>query len=142
MEEKEESDSSETQMEPPDLSFLINPESKIQELRLYRCDLTFSCSHDLLSILITNKCLTRLDLSFINLQDSGMKLLCEGLRDLGCTLQELRVYDCKATLSCCDNLCSVITTNRTLTRLEITLDVDEKMVNSQVDHCCEVLLNV
>ncbi|XP_073479385.1 NACHT, LRR and PYD domains-containing protein 3-like isoform X2 [Aquarana catesbeiana] len=122
------------------LSFLINPESKIQDLELDRCGVTSSCYGDLRSILVNNRSLTRLDLSHNNLEESGIKLLCEGLRHPGCTLQWLRVYESKGTLSCCEDLCSVISTNQTLTRLEISLD-DEKMSDSEVSRCCEVLRN-
>ncbi|XP_077327239.1 NACHT, LRR and PYD domains-containing protein 3-like [Lithobates pipiens] len=80
-EDEEESSSSEDKMKSVNISFLMNPESKIQELE---------------------------------------------------------VYCCKMTLSCCDDLCSIINTNRTLTKLEVTLDDDEKMSDSEVDRCCEV----
>ncbi|PIO32972.1 hypothetical protein AB205_0033360 [Aquarana catesbeiana] len=56
-------------------------------------------------------------------------------------IQELEVYRCKMTLSCCDDLCSIITTNQTLTKLEVTLDDDEKMSDSEADRCCEVFRN-
>ncbi|XP_077323933.1 NACHT, LRR and PYD domains-containing protein 3-like isoform X3 [Lithobates pipiens] len=56
-------------------------------------------------------------------------------------IQELDVYKCKVTLWSCDDLCSVISTNRTLTDLWITLEDDEKMSESEVTRCCEVLRN-
>ncbi|XP_040190202.1 NACHT, LRR and PYD domains-containing protein 3-like [Rana temporaria] len=58
--------------------------------RLYGCGLTSSCCNYFHSLLITNRSLTRLHLSGNKLQDSGIKLLCEGLRHPDCTLQELR----------------------------------------------------
>ncbi|XP_018426041.1 PREDICTED: NACHT, LRR and PYD domains-containing protein 3-like [Nanorana parkeri] len=135
----EESSSSGDEMVPDNLSFLMNLESKIQELRLERCGLTFSSCEVLRSILITNRSLIRLHLSHNNLQDSGIKLLCEGLQHPDCTLQELRVYECGVTFSCCDDLCCVITANRTLTSLYITMDGDKKMPDSEVTRCCELL---
>ncbi|XP_073479561.1 ribonuclease inhibitor-like [Aquarana catesbeiana] len=119
----------------------MNPESKIQLLQLWGCDVTSSGWDDLQSILINNRSLTRLELYWNNLEDSGIKLLCEGLRHPGCTLQWLRIIACKVTLWCCDDLCSVISTNQTLTYLYITLDDDEKMSESEVRRCCEVLRN-
>ncbi|XP_077329281.1 NACHT, LRR and PYD domains-containing protein 3-like isoform X1 [Lithobates pipiens] len=139
--EEEYSSSSGYNRKSDSLSFLKNPESKIQELRLAICGVTSSGWDDLRSILINNRSLTRLELSENNLEDSGIKLLCEGLRDPGCTLQSLSVYECNGTLWCCDDLCSVISTNRTLTDLVITLDDDEKMSESEVRRCCEVLRN-
>ncbi|CAI9593461.1 unnamed protein product, partial [Staurois parvus] len=132
---------SEDKMESANLSWLINPESKIRKIDLDQCGVTSSCCADLRSILITNRFLTTLHLSNNNLQDSGIKLLCEGLKHPRCTLQKLSLCDCQLTLSCCDDLCSVITTNRTLTILWATLDDDEKMSVSEVEHFSEVLRN-
>ncbi|CAI9611968.1 unnamed protein product, partial [Staurois parvus] len=52
---------------------------------------TSLCCEDLHSVLITNRSLRKLDLSENPLQDSGIKRLCEGLQDPGCTLQDLRI---------------------------------------------------
>ncbi|XP_077327895.1 NACHT, LRR and PYD domains-containing protein 12-like [Lithobates pipiens] len=197
-EDEEESSSSGDKMDSANLSFLMNPESKIQILYLFGCGLTSSCCDDLNSILINNRSLTRLDLSDNNLQDSGIKILCEGLRhpgctlqelsfvwcgltssccddlhsilitnrtliildlsynDLqdtgirrlceglrhpGCTLQEISFVGCNGTLSCSDDLCSIINTNQTLTRLDIKLNDDGKMFDLEVGRCFEVLQN-
>ncbi|XP_073479556.1 NACHT, LRR and PYD domains-containing protein 3-like isoform X2 [Aquarana catesbeiana] len=127
----------------PEIQKLLSPFlHRSQKVRLERCGVTSSGCVDLRSILINNRSLTTLYLSFNNLEDSGIKLLCEGLRHPGCTLQKLNIRVCKGTLWCCDDLCSVISTNRTLTSLYITLyEDDEKMSESEVDRCCEVLQN-
>ncbi|PIO16064.1 hypothetical protein AB205_0079740, partial [Aquarana catesbeiana] len=108
---------------------------------LYDCGVTSSGWDDLRSILINNRSLTRLDLLDDNLEDSEIKLLCEGLRHPGCTLQRLKIRDCKVTLRCCDDLCSVISTNQTLIYLYIKLVDDKKMSESEVRRRCEVLRN-
>ncbi|XP_077327177.1 NACHT, LRR and PYD domains-containing protein 12-like [Lithobates pipiens] len=120
---------------------LRDPGCTLQSLRLIRCDVTSSGCDDLRSILINNQSLITLDLSWNNLEDSGMKLLCEGLRDPGCTLQHLKIEGCKGTLRCCDDLCSFISTNRTLIHLYITLDDDDEMLASEEIRSCEVLQN-
>ncbi|XP_073479522.1 NACHT, LRR and PYD domains-containing protein 3-like [Aquarana catesbeiana] len=120
---------------------LRHPGCILQQLRLEECGMTSSICDDLRSILINNRSLTTLKLSKNNLEDSGIKLLCEGLRHPGCTLQYLRVMFCKGTLWCCDDLCSVISTNQNLTYLQITLDDDETMSESEVSGRCEVLRN-
>ncbi|PIN91049.1 hypothetical protein AB205_0049720 [Aquarana catesbeiana] len=119
-EDEEESSSPEDRMDSANLSFLMNPESKIQILYLFGCDLTSSCCDDLRSILITNRSLTRLDLSDNNLQDYGIKLLCDGLRQPGCTLQELSFVWCGLTSSCCDDLHSILITKRSLITLDLS----------------------
>ncbi|XP_073453527.1 NACHT, LRR and PYD domains-containing protein 3-like isoform X2 [Aquarana catesbeiana] len=109
---------------------LRDPGCTLQELRLIGCWLTPSCCDVLCSLLITNRSLISLDLSHNELEDSGIKLLCEGLRDPGCTLQKLRFDDCETTLLCCDDLCSAISTNQTLNTLEISFVIDEEISES------------
>ncbi|XP_073480049.1 NACHT, LRR and PYD domains-containing protein 3-like [Aquarana catesbeiana] len=140
--EIKESSSSKDKTEPANLSWLINPKSKIKSLGLRSCDLPYFCCDDLCSLLITNRSLVKLDLSQNNLQDSGFKLLCGGLQHPHCTLQELRVWQCKVTLSCCDDLRSVITKNQSLARLEVELNADEKMSESEVKQESEVFRNL
>ncbi|XP_073453535.1 NACHT, LRR and PYD domains-containing protein 3-like [Aquarana catesbeiana] len=119
---------------------LKDPACTLQELSLCGCELSPSCCDDLRSVLITNRSLTKLDLSFNNLLgNSGVKVLCDGIRDPGCTLQTFIFDDCEATLSCCDDLLSVITTNQTLTKLETRLKIDTETSDSEVAHWCEVL---
>ncbi|PIO16062.1 hypothetical protein AB205_0079740, partial [Aquarana catesbeiana] len=120
---------------------LRHPGCTLQRLKLYGCDATSSGWDDFRSILINNRSLIRLDLSGNNLKDSGIKRLCKGLRHPGCTLQSLWIRDCKVTLRCCDDLCSVISTNQTLIYLYIKLVDDKKMSESEVRRRCEVLRN-
>ncbi|XP_040190196.1 NACHT, LRR and PYD domains-containing protein 14-like [Rana temporaria] len=92
----------------------------LQDVSLYRCVLSASCCSDLSSVLITNRSLTKLDLSWNDLQDSGIKVLCDGLSDPKCTLQELNLSHCDLTTSCCSDFCSVLITNRFLTTLDLS----------------------
>ncbi|CAI9613069.1 unnamed protein product [Staurois parvus] len=100
------------------------------------CDLTSSCCDDLHSILITNPSLRILDLSKNDLQDSGIKRLCEGLRHPGCTLQELKLVGCDLTSSCCDDLRSILITNPSLTSLDLSKN---DLQDSGMRHLCEGL---
>ncbi|XP_018418216.1 PREDICTED: NACHT, LRR and PYD domains-containing protein 3-like [Nanorana parkeri] len=118
---------------------LRDPGCILQELSLCGCDLSPSCCDDLRSVLITNRSLIKLDLSFNNLEDSGVKVLCDGIRDPGCNLQTFIFDDCQATLSSCDDLRSVITTNPTLTKLDTRLNINVEESESEVDHWCTVL---
>ncbi|XP_063814096.1 NACHT, LRR and PYD domains-containing protein 3-like [Pseudophryne corroboree] len=99
---------------------LKHPACTLQELTLQGCALTSSCCDDLRSLITTNRSLTRLSLSQNALGDSGIKLLCEGLTHPACTLQVLWLQNCGLTNSCCDDLCSVLSTNRSLIRLDLT----------------------
>ncbi|KAM8924020.1 NACHT, LRR and PYD domains-containing protein 12-like [Pelodytes ibericus] len=115
---------------------LRHPDCTLQELRLFKCGLTSSCCENLLSVIITNRSLTQLDLSFNSLQDSGVKRLCEGLRHPDCTLRELRLDNCDLTTSCCEDLLSVIITNRSLTQLDFS---QNDLQDSGVKRLCEGL---
>ncbi|XP_077322446.1 NACHT, LRR and PYD domains-containing protein 3-like isoform X3 [Lithobates pipiens] len=100
---------------------LRDPGCTLQELSIESCGLTPLSCDDLRSVLIANRSLTKLNISMNFLEDSGIKLICEGLKHPDCTLQELRFDYCHTTLSCCDDLCSAISTNRTLRILETRL---------------------
>ncbi|KAM5165055.1 NACHT, LRR and PYD domains-containing protein 12-like [Mantella aurantiaca] len=123
-------------LKPANLSFLINPQSQIQKLSLYECDLTSSCCDVLRSILITNQSLITLDLSYNKLRNSGIKLLCEGLSNPHCILKELSLFVCGFTSSSCDDLCSAFITNRSLTGLYLS---GNYLRDSGVKRLCEGL---
>ncbi|XP_078390080.1 NACHT, LRR and PYD domains-containing protein 3-like isoform X3 [Cetorhinus maximus] len=93
---------------------LRNPDCKIQKLGLDRNNLTVSCAEDLASALRTNHSLTNLDLGYNSLGDSGVKQLSVALRNPGCKIQELGLYNNALTASCAKYLASALSTNRSL----------------------------
>ncbi|XP_067836960.1 NACHT, LRR and PYD domains-containing protein 3-like [Heptranchias perlo] len=98
---------------------LRNPDCKIQELGLRANDLIASCTEDLVSALSTNRSLTVLKLSENKLGDSGVKLLSAALRNPDCKIQELELWDNGLTDSCTEDLSSALSTNRSLTVLDL-----------------------
>ncbi|KAM9312387.1 NACHT, LRR and PYD domains-containing protein 3-like [Gastrophryne carolinensis] len=121
---------------PAVLTWLVNPDSKIQELSLSLCDLSPLSCDTLASALLTNPSLIKLDLSQNNLEDSGVSRLCEGLRDPRCHLQELSLSFCALSRLCCDVLGSTIVTTRSLTKLDLS---DNRLEDSGVTRLCEGL---
>uniref|UniRef100_A0A3B3RR41 NACHT domain-containing protein n=1 Tax=Paramormyrops kingsleyae TaxID=1676925 RepID=A0A3B3RR41_9TELE len=73
------------------------------------CNLTEKSCKAMASIITSESSLLRkLDLSNNDLQDSGVKLLSEGLRNPHCKLESLRLKQCNLSEECCEALASVL----------------------------------
>ncbi|XP_072892864.1 NACHT, LRR and PYD domains-containing protein 3-like isoform X1 [Hemitrygon akajei] len=102
---------------------LRNPECKIQKLWLFDVRLTDSGAEDLASALSTNRSLTDLDLSANKLGDSGVKLVSAALRKPECKIQKLELFDVGLTDSGAEDLASALSTNRSLTDLDLSANI-------------------
>ncbi|XP_063814176.1 NACHT, LRR and PYD domains-containing protein 3-like [Pseudophryne corroboree] len=118
---------------------LTDPACALRELSLYGCDLTSSSCGDLRSVITKNRSLTQLDLAGNQFEESGVKAVCEALRDPSCKLQVVRFGYCDLTNSSCDDIFSVINTNRSLTELDVSMNVDEEQPRSDIDAVCKRL---
>ncbi|XP_073793397.1 uncharacterized protein isoform X1 [Danio rerio] len=76
---------------------LNNPHCKLKKLGLNDCNLTDRSCSALPAVLGEENNLKELNMSNNNLQDSGVKLLCTGLKDIKCELEILRLSDCSIT---------------------------------------------
>ncbi|XP_059818026.1 NACHT, LRR and PYD domains-containing protein 12-like [Hypanus sabinus] len=99
---------------------LRNPECKIQILWLWDVGLTDSGVEDFASALSTNPSLTELDMSENKLGDSGVKLVSVALRNPECKIQKLGLIDVGLTDSGADDLASTLSTNPSLTELNLS----------------------
>ncbi|XP_075784915.1 NACHT, LRR and PYD domains-containing protein 3-like [Pelodiscus sinensis] len=118
------------------LQGLKDPNCKVKTISLWQCNLTAACCEDLSAALRTNQSLTELDLSGNKLGDSGIKLLCEGLKHATCKLQKLVVWDCRLTDACCGDLSSLLSTNQSLRELNLS---GNNLTGSGVKFLCEGL---
>uniref|UniRef100_A0A8C3SL65 NACHT domain-containing protein n=1 Tax=Chelydra serpentina TaxID=8475 RepID=A0A8C3SL65_CHESE len=86
--------------------------------RLESCGLKIGGCGSLSHVLRTNQTLSELELKWNRLGDSGVKLLCEGLK---CQNSRL-LWGCELTADCCGELSSVLTTRKTLTEVNLNLN--------------------
>uniref|UniRef100_A0A8C4RJ90 NACHT domain-containing protein n=1 Tax=Erpetoichthys calabaricus TaxID=27687 RepID=A0A8C4RJ90_ERPCA len=89
--------------------------------RLRSCDLRADCCLPLsLALSTKHSQLAVLELRKNKLEDSGVRILCEGLRNKNCKLKTLRLRSCGLTSGCCTALSSVLCTEHShLTDLEL-----------------------
>uniref|UniRef100_A0A8C4Y821 NACHT, LRR and PYD domains-containing protein 3 n=1 Tax=Gopherus evgoodei TaxID=1825980 RepID=A0A8C4Y821_9SAUR len=112
---------------------LKHPNCKLQILGLEGCRLSAVCCGFLSSALSTSHALAELNLWGTKLGDSGVQVLCEGLRHPNCKLQKIL---CSLTAACCGDLSTILSTSHSLTVLELA---DNKLGDSGVQLLCEGL---
>ncbi|KAL1251814.1 hypothetical protein QQF64_019610, partial [Cirrhinus molitorella] len=85
------------------------------------CDLTDKSCSALAAVLISDTNLKELNMSNNKLQDSGMMLLCTGLKNINCKLEILRLSDCSITEEGYKALASALRSNPShLIELDLT----------------------
>ncbi|XP_070599828.1 NACHT, LRR and PYD domains-containing protein 12-like isoform X1 [Erythrolamprus reginae] len=108
--------------------WLSDPECKIKELKLGEKDATISCSRPLAEDLKKNQRLGKLTF-FKSCDDQSMKLLCDGLKNLGCAVEKLKISGQIPKEFDRRNLAEVFMENQSLRELELAIKyLDEKTV--------------
>ncbi|XP_073809591.1 protein NLRC3 [Danio rerio] len=105
---------------------------------LSMCSLNDSCCETVaLALQNLNSPLTELDMSSNIIQDSGVKLLCEGMNSPHCQLKKLSLDFCMLTDQCCESLSSALqSSNSRLIELDMS---DNNLQDSGVELLCEGL---
>ncbi|XP_038656808.1 NACHT, LRR and PYD domains-containing protein 3-like isoform X2 [Scyliorhinus canicula] len=98
---------------------LRNPDCKMQKLKLGNNALTDDCIEDLALTLRENQSLKNLDLGHNKLGDSGVKLLSTTLKNPDCKIRKLSLCANALTSSCAEDLASALSTNQSLTSLDL-----------------------
>ncbi|XP_053473605.1 NLR family CARD domain-containing protein 3 [Ictalurus furcatus] len=101
---------------------LENPHCTLETLRLFNCKLTEESCRVLSTVLTSNSSrLTELELNINNLQDSGVTLLSAGLENPHCTLEILRLSQCRVTCKGFAALASALRSNSSSQLRELNL---------------------
>ncbi|XP_028750195.1 NACHT, LRR and PYD domains-containing protein 14 [Peromyscus leucopus] len=98
---------------------LQQPTCTIQELELMGCILTSDGCLDLAPVIVNNPNLWSLDLGNNNLEDAGLHILCEALKDPNCHIQRLGLENCGLTPVCCQDLLSLFSDNQSLIQMNL-----------------------
>ncbi|KAM9834904.1 uncharacterized protein ACBT44_014800 isoform 1-T1 [Syngnathus typhle] len=98
---------------------LAKPQCTLQVLRIWNCQLSKKSCEALASVLSLSRSLRELDLSGNDLHDHGLEALAAGLAKPQCTLQVLRLQDCKLSKKSCEALASVLSSPGSLRELDL-----------------------
>ncbi|NWQ95017.1 NAL12 protein, partial [Burhinus bistriatus] len=115
---------------------LRDPACRLQTLRLWRCRLTEASCGALAAVIPASPSLTELHLGDNELGDGGVRRLSEGLRDPACRLQTLSLCQCQLTGACCEDLCAVLSTSRSLEHLDLS---ENDLGDASMRLLCEAL---
>ncbi|XP_063456727.1 NACHT, LRR and PYD domains-containing protein 11 isoform X2 [Pan paniscus] len=98
---------------------LLFPTCQLEELHLSGCFFSSDICQYIAIVIATNEKLRSLEIGSNKIEDAGMQLLCGGLRHPNCMLVNIGLEECMLTSACCRSLASVLTTNKTLERLNL-----------------------
>ncbi|XP_055993226.1 NACHT, LRR and PYD domains-containing protein 12 [Sorex fumeus] len=101
---------------------LRHPSCRLQMLQLRKCQLEAEACLEVASVLSTSRHLLELDLTGNPLKDSGLQLLCPGLRHPLCRLRILWLKICHLTAAACEDLASVLGASPSLVELDLSLN--------------------
>ncbi|XP_048018286.1 LOW QUALITY PROTEIN: NACHT, LRR and PYD domains-containing protein 3-like [Megalobrama amblycephala] len=103
------------------------------------CNLTYKSCPALAAVLGSDTNLKELNMNNNNLQDSGVKLLCTGLKNIKCKLEILRLRGCSMTEEGCSALTSALKSNPSHLR-ELNLSWNN-LGDSGVKNLSDLLMN-
>ncbi|XP_016104425.1 uncharacterized protein [Sinocyclocheilus grahami] len=92
-------------------ALLMDSHSKVQKIKLNNCELTEKSCSVLATVLSSKTILKEMNLNNSRLLDSGVKEICEGLKNPVCELKMLKLSKCDLTEESCSALASVLSSD-------------------------------
>ncbi|XDV23287.1 hypothetical protein PO909_027923 [Leuciscus waleckii] len=92
-------------------ALLMDSHSKVEKMKLNNCKLTEVNCSVLVTVLSSKTILKEMNLNNSRLLDSGVKEICEGLKNPVCELKILKLSNCDLTEESCSALASVISSD-------------------------------
>ncbi|XP_060734434.1 uncharacterized protein LOC132851511 isoform X12 [Tachysurus vachellii] len=103
-------------------ALLQDPHYRLQKLTLYKCSLTEDDCTAVVAALRTNPShLKDLDLSDNTIGDTGVKQLCDLLKNSNCSLENLKINNCNLTQTQCGDLAKALESNSSSPLKELDL---------------------
>ncbi|XP_032343376.1 NACHT, LRR and PYD domains-containing protein 13 isoform X1 [Camelus ferus] len=99
---------------------LRRPRCRLRSLDLSACSLTAEGCQELADALKRNPNVKTLDIGENDVQDDGVKRLCEVLKCSNCTLSTLGLERCNLTRGCCQHLSSALGSSKSLVNLDLS----------------------
>ncbi|EDM17967.1 rCG39476, isoform CRA_b [Rattus norvegicus] len=115
---------------------LQQPNCNLQELELMGCVLTSEACGDLASVLVNNSNLWNLDLGNNILDDAGLNILCEALRNPNCQIRRLGLENCGLTPGCCQDLLDLLSNNQSVIQMNL---MKNSLDYEAIRNLCKVL---
>ncbi|KAG1955358.1 ribonuclease inhibitor-like [Pimephales promelas] len=116
-----------------------NSGKNLNSIRLNDCNLTDKSCSTLAAVLGSDTNLKELNMNNNKLQDSGVKLLCTGLKNIKCKLEILRLSCCEMTDEGCSDVTSALKSNPShLRELDLSVNI---LGDSGVKNLSDLLMN-
>ncbi|XP_062973138.1 ribonuclease inhibitor [Elgaria multicarinata webbii] len=117
---------------------LLNSSCKLQKLSLRSCNLTKGCCESVRTLLSNKPGLTELNLGDNSLGTAGAKVLCQGLLEPNCQLENLHLEYCEFSPANVEALCTILRTKPSLKELNLS---NNKFGDAGVTLLCQSILD-
>uniref|UniRef100_G1RA40 Ribonuclease inhibitor n=1 Tax=Nomascus leucogenys TaxID=61853 RepID=G1RA40_NOMLE len=101
------------------LEGLLDPQCRLEKLQLEYCNLSAASCEPLASVLRAKPDFKELTVSNNDINEAGIRVLCQGLKDSPCQLEALKLESCGVTSDNCRDLCSVVASKASLRELAL-----------------------